>query len=80
MDTMTLNKLDGTTEEVEIMMTFKLERFNDNDYVIYKSLDKFYAARYVENNGITNLETNLSEDEKEDLSKVFNKLREGGII
>jgi hypothetical protein len=80
MDTMILNKADGATEEVEIVMTFKLEKFNNDDYVIYKNNDKYYAAKYVENGENTDLTTDLSDDEKQSLSEMFDKLRNGGIL
>jgi len=79
-DTMTLNKSDGTTLEVEIVMTFKLEDFNDDDYVIYKSNNEYYAAKYFEVDGNTNLITDLSEEEKKSLSKIFERLHKGGIL
>lgn len=80
MDEMTLNKKDGTSEKVEILMTFKIDHFNDNDYVIYKNDEKYYAARYIEENGNTNLITDLSDEEKEALSTMFDKLHNGGLI
>lgn len=80
MDKMTLNKSDGTTEEVEIVMTFKLENFNNDDYVIYKNNEKFFGAKFFEKEGNTELITDLSDEEKEAVSNLFNKLHEGGII
>lgn len=80
MDTMILTKEDGTTEEVEIVITFKLERFNNNDYVFYRIKDKYYGARFIEENGSSNLITDLSSEEKESLSEIFKKMHEGGII
>ena len=80
MDIMILNKMDGTTEVVEIVMTFKLEKFNNDDYVIYKNNDRFYAAKYIEKYGNTHLKTNLEDDEKKLLFEMFDKLRNGGII
>lgn len=80
MDTMTLIKEDGTTEEVEIVMTFKIEKYKKNDYVIYKSNDKYFGARFVEKDGNTELNTDLSDVEKGEIAKIFMKLHEGGII
>jgi len=80
MDTMILNKKDGTTEEIEIMMSFKLEEFNNSDYVIYKSNDEYYAAKYKEIGGNTELITDLSDKEKNSLSKIFDKFKKGGIL
>ena len=80
MDKMILNKIDGTTEEVEIVRSFKLENLNQDDYVIYKNNNKYYGAKYIENNGNTDLITDLSDMEKNALSEIFDKLSKGGII
>ena len=80
MDTMTLTNIDGTTEEVEIVMTFKLENINDKDYVIYKSKGEYYGASFIENNDVTELDTNLSIEEQEQMAQVFETLHKGGII
>jgi len=80
MDTMTLTKTDGTTEEVEIVITFKLEELNDKDYVIYKSNGEYYGASFVEKDNITELDTNLTFEEQEKMTQVFEKLHRGGII
>ena len=80
MDTMTLTNVDGTTEEVEIVMTFKLENINNKDYVIYKSKGEYYGASFLENNDITELDTNLSTEEQEQMAQVFETLHKGGII
>lgn len=80
MDLMTLRNEDGTSTEVEIVVTFKIEELGDNDYVIYKENEKFFGAKYVENDGIVDLIVDLSDDEKNKLSEVFKKLCSGGII
>lgn len=80
MDTMTLTNIDGTTEEVEIVMTFKLENKDNKDYVIYKSKGEYYGASFTENNNICELDTNLSYEEQEQMAQVFEKLHKGGII
>ena len=80
MDTMTLTNNNGTKEEIEIIMTFKLENISDKDYVIYKSKGEYYGASFIENNNLTELNTNLSYEEQEQLSQVFEKLHKGGII
>lgn len=80
MDTMTLTKTDGTTEEVEIVITFKLEELNDKDYVIYKSNGEYYGASFIEKDNITELDTNLTFEEQEKMTQVFEKLHKGGII
>ena len=80
MDAMTLTKIDGTTEEVEIVMTFKLEEISDKDYVIYKSNGDYYGASFVVKDDITDLDTNLTFEEQEKMNEVFEKLHKGGII
>lgn len=79
MDTILLTKKDGTQEEVELIMTFKVDKFN-NDYVFYRNNKKYYAAKYVEKGEKTILSTELSEEEKVALSAFFNKLHEGGKL
>lgn len=80
MNAMILKKIDGTTEEVEIVMTFKLEEISDKDYVIYKSNGDYYGASFVVKNDITDLDTNLTFEEQEQMNEVFEKLHKGGII
>lgn len=80
MDTITLNKTDGTTEIVEIVLSFKLEGLNNDDYVIYKNNEKYFAAKYLDDDRETNLITDLSDDEKKAIEMVFNKFHEEGII
>lgn len=81
MDIITLNKIDGTTEKVEIVICFKLENISkNNDYVFYKSNNKYFGARYIEKDGNTNLITDLSNEEKVALSNIFDKLRKAGVI
>lgn len=79
MDKMKLTKNDGTIEEIEIVTTFKIDKYN-NDYIIYKSNNKYYAARYYEKNNNIDLDTNLTKEEKQSLEEVFDKLHKGGII
>lgn len=80
MDTMILNKQDGTKEEIEIVTTFKLEKFNNYDYVIYRINNEFFAAKCIEKEGNTDLQTDLSDEEKKSVTEIFKKLCEGGII
>lgn len=80
MDKMILNKNDGTAIEVEIVMTFKLEKHNSTDYVIYKHGNEYFGAKYKEENEITTLDTNLSNLEKKELNKIFKELTKIGVI
>lgn len=80
MDNMTLIKTDGSEVEVEIITTFQIKEFDNNDYVIYKDENKFYAAKYIDDGENVSLITNLSDKEKIALSDVFKKLKQGGVI
>lgn len=80
MDKMILNKDDGTGIEVEIVMTFKLEKFNNNDYVIYKHNNEYFGAKYIDKNEETILETNLTNNEKKALNEAFENLTKIGVI
>lgn len=53
---------DGNEETFELVSTFGLKNYPDS-YVIYKELDnnKFYIAKYK--GDLSNLDTNLTEDE-----------------
>lgn len=79
MNIMTLNKEDGATCDVEIVMTFKLENHID-DYIIYKLDNEYYGAKYYDDGMKTSLETDLSNEEKEALNNVFKSvMKDGGL-
>jgi len=79
MDKMILNREDGTAIEVEIVMTFKIKKYNNN-YVIYKLNNEFFGAKYIEKNENTVLDTSLTDDEKAELNTVFENLSKMGVI
>lgn len=65
----------GVLEKMELLAQFNLEQF-DKNYIIYKNLDRnnlhFYAAAYeMTDDGSSNLNTNLSSDEKNAINAVF---------
>lgn len=72
---------DGSTEKMEVVATFRLEE-TSKDCIIYKSINnqKYYAASYNTDSDYSNLDTNFSESEKEQLNKIFNKLKLGGDL
>ncbi len=80
-DYIVITKSDGSTEQMEVVATFKLED-TSKDYIIYKSLleNKYYAASYNSDSDFSNLNTEFSEKEKEQLTKVFEGLNCGGEI
>lgn len=80
MDKMLLFKKDGTAIYVEVVVTFKLEKFNNSNYVIYKLENEFYGAKYTETSENTVLNANLSEDEKKELNIVFENFSKSGVI
>ncbi len=77
-DFIKITKNDGSTEKMELVATFKLESTSKN-YIIYKTLnpnnEHYYAASYNPETNYSELNTNLSKEEKEALNKIFNELR-----
>lgn len=80
-DYITIIKSDGITEQMEVVATFKLED-TSKDCIIYKSLQKnrYYAASYKNYLDFSNLNTEFTEKEKEQLNKIFETInyRDGG--
>ncbi len=80
-DYITVTKADGSKELMEAITTFKLEETSKN-CIIYKSLDnqKYFVASYDTDSDYSNLNTNFSEEEKEQIKKIFNTLNNGGEL
>lgn len=80
-DYITIAKKDGSTEEMEVVATFRLEE-SAKDCIIYKSNNnnKYFAASYDANSDYSKFNTNFSEKEKEQLNIIFNELKNGGEI
>lgn len=78
-DYINITKNDGSTEQMEVVATFRLED-TSKDCIIYKSLleSKYYAASYENNSDYSNLNTDFTEKEKEQLNKIFEVLNYGG--
>ena len=78
-DYITIVKDDGSTEQMEVVATFRLEE-TAKDCIIYKSLNdnKFYAASYNGDLDYVNLNMDFTEKEKEQLNKIFEALNYGG--
>ena len=76
-DYITINKNDGTTETMEIVLITKSREFNKN-YIIYKTLDgkHYFCASFTGsiNNKIVNCDFNhnLSDQEKDFLNDLLN--------
>ena len=69
----------GIVEKMELLAQFNLEKFNKN-YIIYKNLDNknlhFYAASYeMTDEGYSNLNADLTSEEKNAINSVFLSLR-----
>ncbi|MBR3523159.1 MAG: hypothetical protein IKN87_00530 [Bacilli bacterium] len=65
----------GILEKMELLAQFNLEQF-DKNYIIYKNLDNnnlhFYAAAYeMTDDGSSNLNTDLSTEEKNAINAIF---------
>ncbi len=79
-DYIVITKEDGSSEPMEIVATFRLEE-TSKDCIIYRSLNSkeehYYAASYDKNTNYSNLDTNFSEHEKEQLNKIFKALDMG---
>lgn len=80
-DYITIAKADGTSEQMEVVATFKLEE-SAKDCIIYKSLngEKYYAASYSGNSDYSNLNTDFTDKEIEQLNQIFKALNYGGEI
>ena len=79
MNIMTLNKSDGTTEEVELIARFKLDKF-EHDYIFYRLNDEHYAAKFIENENDTMLITSFTKEETKALTKIYESLVKGGRL
>ncbi|HOO67867.1 MAG TPA: hypothetical protein PLC53_00660 [Bacilli bacterium] len=72
-------KSDGSIEKMELVVAFTLDSKN---CIIYKSTDgkeTYYAASYTDDD-YKNLNTNFTNEEKEKIRKIFNKLNLGGKL
>ncbi len=64
-DIIMITTKDGKEEQMEAVMTFKLEQF-PHEYLIYRPLNdtsKNYLARYTSDNDTAYLDTDLLEEE-----------------
>lgn len=77
----TIIKENGETKKMQVVMAFKLES-TQKKYIIYKhpTKDLYYVASYDGENDYSNLSTNFTEAEKEELQKVFESVKIGGDI
>lgn len=74
-DYISIAKSDGSIEQMEVIATFRLED-TAKDCIVYKSLleNKYYAASYESDLDYSNLNTEFTEKEKEQLNRIFETL------
>ena len=74
-----VDKEDGSSELMEVISTFKLES-TGKDCMIYKSVESgdYFAASYEGEGDYGNFNTDFSDEEIEELNKVFDALVNGG--
>lgn len=80
-DYIDIYKKDGTTEKMEVVATFDIEKYKSH-YIIYKSIEdknKYYAASYTGDIKNSYLNTNLTDEEKKDILEIFNSLNESRL-
>ena len=80
-DYITITRNNGSTEEMEVVATFRLED-TSKDCIIYKDLqgNKYYAASYNNDDlDYTNLNTEFTEKEKNQLNQIFETLNYGEV-
>ncbi len=73
MDYIEITDEKGNNKKMEVVCTFKLKEYNFN-YIIYSEMDKshYYIAKYKDNTD--DLITDLTDDEFNTASKVFEEV------
>ncbi len=66
---------NGNSKKAEVILRFKDEE-NNNFYIIYRYNDEYFAAKYDDVIGTSQLDTNLTDKELEILEGLLNKLPE----
>lgn len=73
----TVVKKDGSTEEMEIIASFKLNESGKNCLVYRSNSNEYYAASYDNLSDGMDLNTDFSDYEKEQIERVFETLYGG---
>ena len=71
----TIKKTDGTTKEMEVVLTF-CDDITRQNYILYKEPDnnnECYAAKYTQIDDTFNLDTNLTQKELNALEYILAK-------
>ncbi len=66
---------NGKTKKAKVIFRFHDEE-NNNFYIVYKHNNEYFAAKYDDVVGTSNLDTNLNSKELETLEKLLNKIPE----
>lgn len=76
-----VTKDDGTSEEMEVVLLTKLEN-SGKQIIFYKSNinNEFFVSAFNKNNDDIDLNVDFTEQEKEQIQKMFDSLVERGIV
>ena len=76
-----VTKDDGTSEEMEVVLLTKLEN-SGKQIIFYKSNinNEFFVSAFNKNNDDIALNVDFTEQEKEQIQKLFDSLVERGIV
>ena len=76
-----VTKDDGTSEEMEVVLLTKLEN-SGKQIIFYKSNinNQFFVSAFNKNNDDIALNVDFTEQEKEQIQKLFDSLVERGIV
>lgn len=72
-DIITIKLADGTTKDMEIILVYTDDKLKTN-YILYKdidSIDECYAAKYIKNRDVFEIDSNLSKKELLILEQVL---------
>ncbi|MBQ2873477.1 MAG: hypothetical protein IJE89_05715 [Bacilli bacterium] len=64
-DIITIKLADGTIKDMEVVLVYSDDKKQTN-YILYKdidSIDECYAAKYVKNGNLFEIDSNLSKEE-----------------
>lgn len=71
-DTITITFDTGEKKQAKLVSMFNIQ--NMGDYMIYLLDDKMYGAKYKKENDKLELITDLTDEEKEAMNKVFEQM------
>ena len=71
-DTITITLDTGEKKQAKLISMFNIQ--NMGDYIIYLLDDKMYGAKYIKENDKLELITDLTDEEKDTMNKVFEQM------